>query len=95
MLHLTLQSTSDVLSGKLALFEENLQQERERFLDELADVEKWLGEVHEVLGREPNRGHMISHTVDEVRELQEEYSEEGVNDDGGLTLSEGVKLGEE
>ena len=95
MLHLDLQSTSASLSGKLSLFEDNLQSERERFLDELSDVEQWLSNVYDVLRREPVRDHVTSYTTDEVRELQEEYSEEGVNvGGGGLTLLEQVELGE-
>ena len=95
MLHLSLQSTAEALANKLELFQENLLQEKERFLDELADVETWLAEVYEVLAREPNRDQEVSYTLEEVCGLQEEYSEEGVNTDGGeLTLSEGVKPGE-
>ena len=92
MLHLNLQSTSESLTNKLDLFEDNLQQEKERFLDELADVEKWLLEVNEVLTKEPSRDHDISYSVEDVRGLQEEYREEGFSVE--LTLSEQVKTGE-
>ena len=94
MLHLNLQSTSESLANKLDLFEDNLQLEKERFLDELAEVEKWLLEVNEVLTRDPNRDHDISYSVEEVCGLQDEYSEEGVNAGVELTLSEQVKIGE-
>ena len=95
MLHLDLQSTSACLSGKLSLFEDNLQSERERFLDELSDVEQWLNNVYDVLRREPVRDHVTSYTTEEVRELQEEYSGEGVNvGGGGLAFLEQVELGE-
>ena len=94
MLHLKFQSTSQDLATKLDLFAKNLQQEKERFLDELVDVEKWLTEVYDVLTRDPNRDQEISYSIEEVYGLQEEYSEEGVNvggGGGGLTLSEQVK----
>ena len=94
MLHLNLQSTSEALAIKLDLFTDNLQQEKERFLDELVDVEKWLTEVYDVLTRDPNRDQEISYSIEEVYGLQEEYSEEGVNiggSGGGLNLLEQVK----
>ena len=94
MLHLQLQGTADELSLKLAVFDKQLLQERERFLQDLGEVEKWLSEVYSVMEREPNRGHVISYTAEEVRTLQEEYSDDGVNIGdtvGGVTLSEQVK----
>ena len=95
MLHLTLQSTADTLTSKLDVFRDNLQQERERFLTDLGDIEQWLSDVYGVLSREPRRDDIISYTPREVRDLQEEYSEEGVNTAQVLTLSEQVKLGDE
>ena len=89
MLHLKLQSVSEALENKLRQFEDNLQQERERFLSELGDVEQWLTEVYSALEREPLR-HVTSYTPEEVCTLQEEYSDDGTT--GGLTLSEQVKI---
>ena len=70
MLHLQMQGTADELSQKLAVFEGQLLQEKEGFLEDLCEVEKWLSEVYSVLEREPNRGHVISYTAEEVRALQ-------------------------
>ena len=94
ILHLKLQSTSEALHDRLQLFEENLQQERERFLTELGDVEEWLAEVYSVVRMEPNRAGTIAYTPEEVRAFQEEYSDEGVTADRGLTLIKPDNIGD-
>ena len=79
MLQLQLQGVAEGLGGKIQLFEDDLQQEREKFLQELCDVEGWLVEVDRVLLKEPNREFMPSFTRHEVQAMEKEYSDTGVN----------------
>ena len=98
ILQLQLQGITDSLAEKLALFEDNLQQEREKFLKDLCDVEDWLTEVYDVLEKEPRRDHILSYSSEEVRTMQEEYSDNGVINTesgdalGGEVSTEQVKL---
>lgn len=78
MLQLQLQATTDSLTQKLMLFEDNLSHERKRFLGELCDVENWLEEVYAVLERDPIHEHVPCYTPEEVHAMQEEYSDDGV-----------------
>ena len=97
---LHLQGLSETLSDKIRLFESNLQLERQRFLRELSDVESWLKETYATLRKEPNREFLPYHSREDVQEMQEEYSREGVKPEsppstperGGREYSaEGVK----
>lgn len=97
---LHLHGLSETLSDKIQLFESNLQLERQRFLRELGDVEIWLKEAYATLRKEPNREFLPYHSREDVQDLQEEYSREGVKPEsppsspergGRESSAEGVK----
>lgn len=81
MLQLQLQGIAENLTVKLELFEDNLRQEREKFLKELCDVENWLEEVYGVLERDPRHDLVPFYTPEEVHAMLEEYSDDGFIDE--------------